>query len=173
MKRYFENLTKALLGMKYGELDSSEKNVIDSIANQKVIVEDVNESFHDNLTFGQKMADKVAEFGGSWRFILIFVSIMASWMLVNTLWLSGSEAFDPYPFILLNLVLSTLAAIQAPIIMMSQNRQTAKDRMAFSKSYEVNLKTELEIMRLHQKLDELAAQQTAQITPQEPRNNDN
>lgn len=101
------------------------------------------------------MADKVAEFGGSWRFIIIFVSIMVFWVVLNTVWLTQEEAFDPNPFILLNLVLSTLAAIQAPIIMMSQNRQTSKDRLAFSNSYAVNLKSELEIMRLNQKVDEI------------------
>ncbi|MDK1286445.1 DUF1003 domain-containing protein [Pseudoalteromonas umbrosa] len=150
-----ETFAKASLGSEGDELGPVEKSVVDSISSQEVIVANINESFHDELTFGQRMADKVAEFGGSWRFIIIFVSIMIFWVVLNTVWLTQEEAFDPYPFILLNLVLSTLAAVQAPIIMMSQNRQTSKDRLAFSKSYEVNLKSELEIMRLNQKVDEI------------------
>ena len=158
MKKYFENLARALLGVKFGELSETEKHVIESIANQEPIATDINESFRDQLTFGQRLADKVAKFGGSWTFIIIFVVIMASWMLTNVLFLSAQKAFDPYPFILLNLVLSSLAALQAPIIMMSQNRQSDKDRMAAELNYEVSLKTDLEIMRLHQKIDTLIEQ---------------
>ena len=158
MKKYFEKLAKTLFGSKYGDLSKSEQHVIESIANQAPITTDLNESFKEQLTFGQKMADKVAEFGGSWTFILIFVAIMMSWMGVNLFVLAKGNAFDPFPFILLNLVLSTLAALQAPIIMMSQNRQAAKDRMAASLNYEVSLKTDLEIKLLHQKVDELLRQ---------------
>lgn len=158
MKKYFENLAKALLGAKFGELSETEKHVIESIANQEPIATNINKSFHDQLTFGQRLADKVAEFGGSWTFIIIFVVIMVSWMMTNVLLLTTETAFDPYPFILLNLVLSSLAALQAPIIMMSQNRQSDKDRMAATLNYEVSLKTDLEIMRLHQKIDALAEQ---------------
>ena len=129
-----------MFGMKYGDLSKTEQHVIESIANQEPIVTNINESFKEQLTFGQRIADKVAEFGGSWTFIIIFVSIMIAWMGSNIFFFSAQEAFDPYPFILLNLVLSTLAAMQAPIIMMSQNRQSDKDRMAASLNYEVSLK---------------------------------
>ncbi len=157
MKRYFEKLSKVFFDAKYNELDEPQQAVIKSIAQEESIVKDVNNAFDEQSTFGQKVADKVASFGGSWTFIIIFVSIMATWMSVNTFWVFSEEGFDPYPFILLNLVLSTLAALQAPIIMMSQNRQAAKDRLAMDKNYEVSLKTEIEIMLLHQKLDELSA----------------
>ena len=155
MKKYFENLAKALFGMQFTELDKTEQSVIESIANQSPIATNLNDSFHENLTFGQKVADKVAEFGGSWTFILLFLSIMLSWIVTNTFYLLSDEPFDPYPFILLNLVLSTIAALQAPIIMMSQNRQASKDRMAANLNYQVSLKTDLEIIRLNQKMDVL------------------
>jgi len=160
MKKYFENLAKALLGTAYKNLSEHEQKVIESIANEATVVEDVNKSFKEQLTFGQRMADGIAKFGGSWPFILIFVAIMIIWMTVNVLWLKGEEAFDPYPFILLNLALSTLAALQAPIIMMSQNRQAEKDRLEMAANYEVSLKTELEIRMLHQKIDEISRKLT-------------
>ena len=101
------------------------------------------------------MADKVASFGGSWTFIILFAILMLCWMTINSWLFLAEKAFDPYPFILLNLALSALAALQAPIIMMSQNRQTAKDRFEIAANYEVSLKTDLEITRLHQKIDDL------------------
>ena len=155
MKKYFENLAKALLGTPYKDLSDQEQKVIESIANEEPVVEDINKSFKEQLTFGQRMADKIATFGGSWPFIIIFVSLMVTWMIVNVVVLTGEKAFDPYPFILLNLALSTLAALQAPIIMMSQNRQAEKDRLEMAANYEVSLKTELEIKLLHQKIDEI------------------
>jgi len=159
MKKYFENLANALLGMPYRDLSDAEQHVIESIAESESIVENVNHLFHEQLTFGQRVADKISSFGGSWPFIIIFISLMVIWMVINTVWLiRPGEPFDPYPFILLNLVLSTLAALQAPIIMMSQNRQTSKDRMAITENYKVSLKTDLEIMRLHQKIDGLSEQ---------------
>ncbi len=156
VKKYFENLAKALLNIKYTDLDVHEQNVIQAIAKQETVVTDLNESFKEQLSFGQRVADRVAMFGGSWTFILLFIGIMLAWIITNTIILTADAAFDPYPFILLNLALSSLAALQAPIIMMSQNRQSDKDRMAATLNYEVSLKTDLEIMRLHQKLDELA-----------------
>jgi uncharacterized membrane protein len=155
MLQYFENIARALLGMKYGELSAAEKTVIESIANQEPLAENINYTFHESLTLGQRAADKVAAFGGSWTFILCFVAAMLVWMGFNTYWLTSDRVFDPYPFILLNLMLSTLAALQAPIIMMSQNRQAAKDRLDINADYQVNLKAELEIMHLHQKMDEV------------------
>lgn len=155
MKKYFEKLAKALLDKPFSKLERAEKKVIESIANQAPISENINESFHDNLTFGQRLADKVASFGGSWTFIILFGLIMTMWMVVNSYLVLADKAYDPYPYILLNLALSSLAALQAPIIMMSQNRQAAKDRLEVTANYEVSLKTDLEITRLHQKLDAL------------------
>ncbi|MDH5659716.1 MAG: DUF1003 domain-containing protein [Gammaproteobacteria bacterium] len=156
MKKYIENLSKALLGVSYTELEEHQQNVINSIAEAEPIAENVNETFHEQLSFGQLLADKISSFGGSWTFIILFFVLLISWMMINTLYfVSPKEAFDPYPFILLNLVLSSLAALQAPIIMMTQNRQTAKDRMDIAENYKVSLKTDLEIIRLHQKIDSL------------------
>ncbi len=158
MKKYLENLAKALLGQPYGELTAGEKKVIASIAGNTSVSENINESFHDSLTFGQLVADKVAAFGGSWKFICLFFAFIAGWILINTLWLVGESIFDPYPFILLNLGLSSLAAFQAPIIMMSQNRQVAKDRLEQKAAFEINLKLELELMRLHEKFDAMKSE---------------
>jgi len=155
MKKYFENLAKALLGQSYNDLDSTEQRVIDSIAEQTTISENVNETFSDTLTFGQRVADSVAAFGGSWSFIGLFFAFIAIWIFTNTFWLISDKPFDPYPFILLNLGLSSLAAFQAPIIMMSQNRQSSKDRVKQDAAFEINLKLELEILRLHEKIDRI------------------
>mgnify|MGYP000243774881 CR=1 FL=1 len=155
MKKYFENLANALLGQNYIDLSAGEKKVIDSIAENTAMSENVNQTFHEGLTFGQLVADKIAVFGGSWGFIGLFIAFIASWIMMNTLWLVGETVFDPYPFILLNLGLSSLAAFQAPIIMMSQNRQASKDRLKQKSNFEINLKLELELMRLHDKFDSL------------------
>ena len=156
MLKYLENLAKALLGMDYTQLSSEEKRVIESIANEEPIAENVNILFEEELSFGQRLADQVSRFVGSWGFIIVFVSIMVAWVIYNSfLLLSPIKPFDPYPYILLNLGLSTLAAIQAPIIMMSQNRQAEKDKIKVEANYEVSLKTDLEILRLHQKIDDL------------------
>lgn len=153
--KYFENLAKALLGQLYGDLSAVEKKVIDSIADNTALTVNVNDSFKDSLTFGQRVADKIAIFGGSWAFICLFIAFIFCWIFINTLWLTSEQRFDPYPFILLNLGLSSLAAFQAPIIMMSQNRQAAKDRLEQRATYEINLKLELELIRLHEKIDQL------------------
>lgn len=153
IKKYFENLAKALLNQPYSKLNDTEQRVIESIAEQTTVSENVNRTFSEHLSFGERVADKIASFGGSWTFIGIFFGFIIGWILINTVWLVSSNIFDPYPFILLNLGLSTLAAFQAPIIMMSQNRQAAKDRIKQDAAYEINLKIELEIMRLH---DEIA-----------------
>lgn len=153
--KYFENLARALLGQEYGDLSLGEKKVIESIAENTSVSENVNERFHDSLTFGQLIADKMASFGGSWTFIGVFFAFIVGWIGMNTYWLVGNEVFDPYPYILLNLGLSSLAAFQAPVIMMSQNRQVAKDRLGQKSTFEINLKLELELMRLHEKFDAL------------------
>lgn len=126
--------------------------MIDSFRNQDLVAENVNKKFEKRLSLGERLADVIARFGGSWKFILIFLSMILVWMIINTFFFT-EEGFDPYPFILLNLVLSCLAAIQAPVIMMSQNRQGEKERLQANEDYVTNLKAELEIQQLHSKLD--------------------
>jgi len=137
-------------------LSESNRRVLEHYGRRVPITHDTREEFSTALTFGQRLADRVANFGRSWTFITIFAAILLSWVGLNSLILArSSEDFDPYPYILLNLFLSMLAAIQAPIILMSQNRQSLKDRFDAAHDYEVNLKAELEILGLHDKLDEL------------------
>lgn len=156
MKENINNFSKEHLGSAYKDLEGPEQAVIDSIVEAEPIAENVNEIFHEQLSFGQRLADKISTFGGSWTFIIIFFTILVVWMVVNSFFLvSPKVPFDPYPYILLNLMLSTIAALQAPVIMMSQNRQTQKDRLDITENYKVSLKTDLEITRLHQKIDEL------------------
>jgi uncharacterized membrane protein len=137
-----------------GTLTELEKEVLDSIKEQEVLSRNINPEFDKELSVGQRLADRVASFGGSWRFIIIFAVILGMWVIINTIALL-KRPFDPYPYILLNLFLSCLAAIQAPIIMMSQNRQESKDRLRAEHDYQVNLKAEIEIRQLHIKLDQL------------------
>jgi uncharacterized membrane protein len=133
-------------------LGERERTVLAHVLRRTPVARDPSAAFDAGLTLGQRVADRVASFGGSWTFIVLFLAAMNVWMLANV---RSAQPFDPYPFILLNLVLSCLAALQAPIIMMSQNRQAAKDRLAAQHDYEVNLKAEMEVMALHLKLDEL------------------
>lgn len=148
-----EHVSRRWLGKATRDLPENEAEVVRSAADRRPVSEDVNETFDDHLTFGERLADRVAAFGGSWPFIIAFGVFLAAWTGLNLL--LRKEAFDPYPFIFLNLVLSMLAAIQAPVIMMSQNRQAAKDRLTASVDYEINLRAELEIMRLHEKIDQM------------------
>ena len=138
-------------------LSAAEQSVLAAARERAIISRDVEQGFTEELSFGQRLADKVAVFGGSWSFIIIFGAVLAAWVLLNTLLLV--RPFDAYPFIFLNLILSMLAAIQAPVIMMSQNRQTARDRADAAHDYEINLKAEIEIMALHDKLDRLRTEQ--------------
>lgn len=133
-----------------------EHRVVQHVHERRPISHDTNLEFEKRLTFGQRLADRVATFGGSWTFIIIFAAVLFAWVVLNTLILAKhSNSFDPYPYILLNLFLSMLAAVQAPVILMSQNRQGAKDRLAAAHDYEVNFKAELEILSLHEKIDGL------------------
>ncbi len=152
----------------FNEMD---KLVIKSIANRDVISDNIEESLDKGLTIGQKIADKVASFGGSWTFILSFTIFLILWMITNVFILTR-KPFDPYPFILLNLLLSTLAAIQAPVIMMSQNRQEEKDRKRGQNDYKINLKSELEIKLLHEKKDHLILSQNKRIMENQEIQND-
>lgn len=140
-----------------GELSRLERDVVNSIKEHEIFNKNMNKKFETTLSFGERIADRIAHFGGSWTFILSFVALLVIWMAINTFaWIN---TFDPYPFILLNLVLSCLAAIQAPVIMMSQNRQASKDRLVNDYEYSVNLKAELEIRQLHSKLDQFTKNQ--------------
>jgi uncharacterized membrane protein len=142
-----------------GPLDDEERRVIESMRSRRQTSRDASDIAEERSSFGDRMADKVAAVGGSWGFIIAFAIVLFGWMIINTGILGRiGLAFDPYPYIFLNLMLSTLAAVQAPIIMMSQNRQGEKDRLAASHDYEVNLRAELEIMRLHEKIDTLHEQ---------------
>lgn len=139
------------------EMSELEETVVTAVEGNKSLVEKIDGN-EEKLSIGQQLADKVASFGGSWNFIILFVLFMAAWIAMNVFFLVGRE-FDPYPFILLNLILSCLAALQAPIIMMSQNRQEEKDRLRAKNDYMINLKSELEIRLLHDKIDHLIMHQ--------------
>ncbi len=138
-------------------LSIQDKEVLDSFKNRELVVADLGENYFENLTFGEKLADKIANFGGSWTFILSFFTFIVIWIVLN-LWLLATKPFDPFPFILLNLFLSCLAAIQAPIIMMSQNRQESKDRFRNEQDYKVNLSSKLEIRLINEKIDQILIQ---------------
>ena len=151
-----EEVARRLLGAEWDRLSARERRVIESVLHRRLIARDTEAEFSDTRTFGERLADRIARFGGSWVFISLFLSALLAWVVLNSyILVRRGEAFDPYPYILLNLFLSMLASLQAPIIMMSQNRQAAKDRLDASHDYEVNLKAEIEIRRLHEKLDEL------------------
>jgi uncharacterized membrane protein/uncharacterized membrane protein YeaQ/YmgE (transglycosylase-associated protein family) len=144
----------------FKKLGGFELRVLEHLRGHASKPRDPNAAFEDEMTFGQRVADKVASFGGSWTFIGLFLLMMLIWMIINSV---SPKRFDPFPFILLNLVLSCLAALQAPVIMMSQNRQALKDRVMASNDYEVNLRTETELAKLHARFDELREKQWADL----------
>jgi len=148
----------ALLESERGELTSLEHDVIRSLREHEMLSSNIDAQFEQDWSLGERLADKIATFGGSWSFLIIFGVFLALWILMNSVVLIVKPV-DPYPFILLNLVLSCLAAMQAPIIMMSQNRQEAKDRLRAQHDYRINLKAELEIRQLHEKVDHLLSHQ--------------
>jgi uncharacterized membrane protein len=156
MAKTVKSLAMQLLHTESEDLTERERRVLERLIERRKISKNMNTVFDRETTRGQKVADAVARFGGSWTFIILFFFALVLWTGSNALIaLSGNNAFDAYPFIFLNLILSMLAAIQAPIIMMSQNRQSEKDRISAGHDYEVNLKAELEIMQLHNKMDEM------------------
>ena len=164
MDQAVKDLAERLLQVGFEDLTERERRVISTVAKRVHISQNVNRTFDSGLTFGQRIADRVADLGGSWTFIICFGVVLCGWVVVNSLVLGPLHAaFDSYPYVFLNLILSMLAAIQAPVIMMSQNRQSAKDRLAAAHDYEVNLKAELDIMRLHEKMDEMRQQQLTQV----------
>ncbi len=148
----------SLLESDKGELSSLEHEVVRSLQEHEILAANIDAEFEQKWSFGQRMADRIATFGGSWAFLICFGVFLALWIVMNSLVLLW-RPLDPYPFIFLNLLLSCLAAIQAPIIMMSQNRQEAKDRIRSEHDYQVNLKAELEIRHLHEKVDHLLSHQ--------------
>lgn len=156
--RYRAEYMQDVIEEEKGELSAIEREIVESFEEEELISKDVDAEFEGSLTLGERVADRVADFGGSWKFIGLFSVVLALWILMNTLVLLY-RPFDPYPFILLNLILSCLAAIQAPVIMMSQNRQEDKDRQRARHDYQVNLKSEVEIRNLHEKIDHLIFKQ--------------
>jgi uncharacterized membrane protein len=166
LNHYREKHIDEILEHEIGTLSSLESEVAKSLKDEAILAKNINMEFDANITIGQKIADNVASFGGSWKFIIIFGTIIFSWICLNAIILLR-RSFDPYPFILLNLLLSCLAALQAPVIMMSQNRQSAKDRYQAEHDYQVNLKAELEIRHLHDKIDFITHQWVKLMETQE------
>jgi len=150
-----ENLAKRLLRSEWERLSHYERAVFTKVLERIRPQRDIHEEYQDQRMFGERLADRVAKVGGSWAFITLFLMLLAGWAILNIVLMRRGSAFDPYPFIFLNLILSTVAAIQAPIIMMSQNRQSVVDRMAAANDYEVNLRAELGVRALIDRLDEL------------------
>ena len=162
LARYRGQYVHSLLESERGELTDLEQEVVDSLREHDLLSSNVDLEFERDWSLGERLADRIAEFGGSWTFLICFGVFLLLWIFANAgvlLW----RPVDPYPFILLNLMLSCLAAVQAPIIMMSQNRQEAKDRLRSEHDYQVNLKAELEIRHLHEKLDHLLSRQWARL----------
>jgi len=153
-----KDYVKEVLEDEIGELSALDNEVIQSLEQHEILSADISKQFEKKLTFGERLSDHIASFGGSWRFIILFGAVLFGWIILNAILLLN-RGFDPYPFILLNLILSCLAAIQAPIIMMSQNRAEARDRLRAENDYKVNLKAELEIRHLHEKIDHLLRRQ--------------
>jgi uncharacterized membrane protein len=148
-----DRAAERFLGKGEKALDDRERRVLQNAIGRRALSEDTSDVFDESSSFGERLADGVAAFGGSWTFLISFGLAILGWVLANLLLRGGAP--DPYPFIFLNLLLSMLAAVQAPVIMMSQNRQASKDRMVTSHDYECNLKAEIEIMGLHEKVDRM------------------
>jgi uncharacterized membrane protein len=157
-KRYLETMIQD----EVGEISNLESEVVNSISSNKLLSDNIEVELDKKLSFGERLSDQIADFGGSWTFIIIFFLVLFIWIAVNV-WVITSKPFDPYPFILLNLILSCLASIQAPIIMMSQNRKEDRDRLRSENDYKINLKAELEIRIIHEILDHLVAHQNQKM----------
>lgn len=168
MSEQIRHLAQSLLEHGRHELTAIERDLLVRLSHHKPLSRDPQADYEEGLTFGQRLADRIAKFGGSWSFIILFALVLATWVVLNTVVLLR-HPFDPYPFIFLNLILSMLAAVQAPVIMMSQNRQAEKDRVTAAHDYEVNLKAELEIMSLHEKLDRMRDEQLAALMLEQQR----
>lgn len=162
LNNYREKYLSELMQDQLGELSDLDKTVLNSLNEKKLLSDQLEEEQSSSDTFGQRVADRVATFGGSWTFIISFMTFLLLWIALNAFVLLN-KGYDPYPFILLNLILSCLAALQAPVIMMSQNRQEEKDRERAKKDYMVNLKSEVEIRLLHDKIDHLIIHQQQEL----------
>jgi uncharacterized membrane protein len=162
LNQYRRFYLTSLITQEKGELAVIDRSVMEAIRDNSILSENIQDEIEAELTFGQRLADQVASFGGSWAFIITFFSFILIWMIIN-IWFLATRPFDPFPFILLNLILSCLAAIQAPIIMMSQNRQEQKDRQRSEHDYKINLKAELEIKLLSEKIDHLLVHQNKKL----------
>lgn len=162
LNQYRRKYLTQLIVQERGELIKIDSDVMNAIQTNAILSENLQTEIDSNATFGQRIADKIAAFGGSWSFIIAFFSFILLWMILN-IWLLATKAFDPFPFILLNLILSCIAAIQAPVIMMSQNRQEQKDRQRSEHDYKINLKAELEIQLLNEKMDHLLIHQNKKL----------
>lgn len=158
LRKYRNAYLLKLMEEEKGDLTKLEKDVIEKLTDYEIVSVNIDKQFEGELTFGERVSDKIADFGGSWKFIFIFISVLVVWIGINS-YILLSRPFDPYPFILLNLILSCIAAIQAPVIMMSQNRQESRDRKRAEADYKINLKSEIELRQLHQKVDHLLTQQ--------------
>lgn len=162
LNKYRRQFFANLISQEKGEMEKLDQDVVEAIRDNSILSENIKENISKPLTTGDRIADKVASFGGSWTFIISFFIFLLAWMFLN-FWMLHNKGFDPYPFILLNLILSCLAAIQAPIIMMSQNRQEDKDRDRAEHDYKINLKAELEIKLLSEKIDHLLVHQNKKL----------
>lgn len=162
LNEFRDKYIESTLEDELGSLSELEKEVLSALNTNKIISDNIDQAVDENLTLGQRLADKIASFGGSWTFIISFFLFLFLWISVNVFFLAN-KVFDPFPFILLNLILSCLAALQAPLIMMSQNRLEEKDRERSKNDYQVNLKAEVEIRMLHEKLDHLILHQQQRL----------
>jgi uncharacterized membrane protein len=165
-----QELAKRVLRREWDTLSAREQRVIEHVLGRIPVTRDTNQEFVETRRFGERMADRIAAFGGSWPFVLGFVACLLGWLGLNSWMLAkGRLPFDPFPFILLNLVLSMVAALQAPVILMSQNRHSSKDRLDAALDYEVNLKAEIELRGLHDKLDDLRERSWAELVSMQQR----
>ncbi|KGI76716.1 DUF1003 domain-containing protein [Oleiagrimonas soli] len=153
---------RTLMATELEKLPPDEREIVERFISRKHIARNVLKEFDQSLSFGERLSDRIAEIGGSWTFILLFLFFLALWMGFNSFVLH-KEAFDPYPYILLNLALSCLAALQAPVIMMSQNRQADADRAQAKNDYEVNVRAELEILQVHEKINATRETELAEL----------
>lgn len=162
LNRYRRLYLTTLIEQEHGDMAKLDLDVMEAINGNSILSENIEPEMISQLTIGQRLSDRIASFGGSWTFILAYFAFIFIWLMINV-WILVDTAFDPYPFILLNLILSCIAAIQAPIIMMSQNRQEQKDRIRSEHDYKINLKAELEIKLLSDKMDHLLAHQNRKL----------
>ncbi|QRY68908.1 DUF1003 domain-containing protein [Ensifer sp. PDNC004] len=159
---HFNDISKQLFGKPISELGEIEARILAHARDRRTLSTDSHAAFTAGLSFGERLADNIARVGGSWSFIIGFCGFLVCWVVINSVLLI-TGAFDPYPYIFLNLVLSMLAALQAPVIMMSQNRQAERDRFAAAKDYEVNLKSEVELIALHHKVDDVLLREISEL----------